>query len=214
MNSRRFTSWIFLGIIAIFVVGSAWYLWKKINPAPPAPSAADTSLSSPSATSSVEVPTSSLMQLSDPAQGTLPGTLVIDGSSTVISADGTWSASMEMIQEYPITYSFNDGNGPDLIVDDAYLLITNLKTGDKKEIGVLDLAPDKMIAAAKSAPAQAKYEYVTYDLAWTAGDQVTGRAELYNVSSGTPRELQAAQFTVNPATWTVKKASTAVSPSS
>jgi hypothetical protein len=208
---RRFTSWIFFGITAVFAGVVIWrfadkksdgtFLMASVDEA--ADQQAAPALT-PEPTSSVEVPTTTAMELTDPASSTLPGTLVVDGSSTAMSADGNWSASMEMIKEYPITYSFNDGNGPSLIVDDAYLLITNLKTGAQKEIGVLDLAPDTMIATAKTAATSAQFEYVTYDLAWTAGDQVTGLAELYDVANAaTPRLVQSAHFAVNPTTWTV-----------
>ncbi len=227
---RKFTSWIFLVVVLAFAGVVIWQFTKKSDSpflmasvgdttgqagqpgaiSTDAQAAADAAAAAmPEPTSSIVVPTTTAMQLSDPAQTKLPGTLIVDNDSTANSADGAWSASMEMIKEYPITYSFNDGAGPSLIVDDAYLLVTNLKTGAKKEIAVLDLATDKMIATAKGAAASKQFEYVTYNLAWTTGGatagQLTGRAELYDVASGAQKLLQAAKFTVNPTTWTVKK---------
>ena len=67
-------------------------------------------------------------------------------------------------------------------------------------------------AKAKGAATTGQYEYVTYDLAWTAGaggatgDQITGLAELYDVANAAkPRLVQSAHFTVNPATWAITR---------
>lgn len=211
MPERRSNLWVFWGIIVILIGALAWRFLLRGD----APSSSGLSFSLPAtavvaenvADTLIAVPTTATMELSDPNQATTTGTLVVDGSSTAVSADGGWSASMEMIQEAPITYSFNDGAGPTLVVDDVYLLITNKKTGEKRQAAVLGLAPEGMIAAIKAAPSSTQYEYVTYDLAWTSNNHLTGRAELYDTTNGTdaPPKVQGIQFTVDPTTWTVTK---------
>ncbi len=214
MFNWKFIIWVCVSALAIIIVavfvarfgGQANAPAFSTSLAPSASVATGTTTASVSGTvDSIAVPTTPAMQFTDASQATVQGTLVSDPSSTAVSADGAFTAVLQYLKEYPLTYSFNDGNGPDLIVDDFYLLVTNAKTGQEKEIGVVDLAPSQMITAAKFATTTAQYALIAQNLAWTSADQLTGKIVLYDAANvNNLRQLQAAQFTVDPATWAIK----------
>lgn len=194
MNKRGFASLVaVLLILAVLVVGGLWYSRNSGSRLSVSTSNVSSSKLCSIGERLVSVPTSTQLVVDQPAVLCFKPVI----GSTLGSPNGEWSVAMESNGKGPVWYTFPDADhGPSIYDSKAnvFILLTDLKTGQKSEIGIPSVTPQAAILSIKSQFKGKPVQFYTISeiTEWSAdGGKVWGRVDIYDAElDGSPPAYQ------------------------
>ncbi len=105
--------------------------------------------------------------------------------TVMVSPDGKWSAALESDAKGPIWYEFVQGP---IIFDgeaNVFVLVANLSNGEKREVSIVSLAPQKIVAGLKEKKAKGQFTMFSRLVGWSS-DGSKLRGEIKFRSSADP----------------------------